>query len=52
MLNQSFSDEFEVAGQRIDGSDTVQSILSFGASAILGRNVLLNGAVGVGSDRR
>jgi Putative MetA-pathway of phenol degradation len=48
VLNQSFGDEVEVAGQRIRGSDTVQSILSFGASAILGRNWLLNGAVGVG----
>jgi hypothetical protein len=48
VLNQSFGDEVEVAGQRIRGSDTVQSILSFGASAILGRNWLLTGAVGVG----
>ena len=48
VLNQSFGDEVEVAGQRIRGSDSVQSILSFGASAILGRNWLLNGAVGVG----
>jgi hypothetical protein len=48
VLNQSFGDEVEVAGQRIRGSDTVQSILTFGASAILTRNMLLNGAVGVG----
>jgi hypothetical protein len=48
VLNQSFGDEVEVAGQRIRGSDSVQSILTFGASAILGRNWLLNGAVGVG----
>jgi Putative MetA-pathway of phenol degradation len=48
VLNQSFGDEFEVAGQRIRGSDSVESILSFGASAILTRNVLLTGAVGVG----
>lgn len=48
VLNQSFIDEFKVDGQKIDGSDQVQSILSFGASAILGRNVLLDGAVGVG----
>jgi hypothetical protein len=48
VLNQSFGDEVEVAGQRIRGSDSVQSVLTFGASAILTRNVLLNGAVGVG----
>jgi hypothetical protein len=48
VLNQSFIDEFKVDGQRIDGSDRVESILSLGASAILGRNVLLDGAVGVG----
>jgi hypothetical protein len=48
VLNQSFIDEFEVGGQRIDGSDRVESILSFGAAAVLGRNVLLSGSVGVG----
>jgi hypothetical protein len=48
VLNQSFGDEVEVAGQRIRGSDTVQSVLALGASAILTRNVLLSGAVGVG----
>jgi hypothetical protein len=48
ILNQSFIDEFKVDGKKIDGSDQVQSILTFGASAILGRNVLLDGAVGVG----
>ncbi|MGH6897586.1 MAG: hypothetical protein ACREJ5_13740 [Geminicoccaceae bacterium] len=48
VFSQSFTDEFKVGGERIRGSDTVQSILTFGASAILGRNVLLDGAVGVG----
>jgi hypothetical protein len=48
VLNQSFIDEFKVGGQSIDGSDRVQSVLTIGASAILGRNVLLDGAVGVG----
>jgi len=48
VLNQSFIDEFEFGGQKIDGSDRVESILSFGAGAILGRNVLLSGAIGVG----
>jgi hypothetical protein len=48
VLNQSFIDEFKVDGQSVDGSDRVESLLSFGASAILGRNVLLDAAVGVG----
>jgi hypothetical protein len=48
VLNQSFIDEFKVSGQRIDGSDQVESILSLGAAAVLGRNVLLSGNVGVG----
>jgi hypothetical protein len=48
VLNQNFIEEFKVDGQSIDGSDQVESILSFGASTILGRNVLLDGAVGVG----
>ncbi len=48
VLNQSFVDEFKLDGQSVDGSDQVESILSFGASATLGRNVLLDGAVGVG----
>lgn len=48
VLNQSFIDKFEVGGQRIDGSDRVESILSFGAGAVLGRDFLLSAAVGVG----
>ena len=48
VLNQSFIDEFKVGGRKIEGSDRVQSILSFGAGVILGRNVLLSGNVGVG----
>jgi Putative MetA-pathway of phenol degradation len=48
VLNQSFIDEFKISGQKIDGSDRVQSILSLGAGAVLGRNVLLSGSVGVG----
>jgi hypothetical protein len=48
VLNQSFIDEFKVDSESIDGSDRVESILSLGASAILGRNVLLDGVVGVG----
>jgi hypothetical protein len=48
VLNQSFIDEFKVDGRSIEGSDRVESILSFGAGIILGRNVLLSSSVGVG----
>lgn len=48
VLNQTFRDELEFDGQRIDGSDTIDSMLTIGASAVLGRDVLLDGAVGVG----
>jgi hypothetical protein len=48
VLNQSFIDEFQVDGRSIDGSDQVESVLSLGASAVLGRNMLLDGAVAVG----
>jgi hypothetical protein len=48
VLNQSFINELKVDGNTVDGSDRVESVLSFGASAILGRNVLLDGSVGVG----
>jgi hypothetical protein len=48
VLNQSFTDDFEFEGRSIDGSDRVQSTLTLGASAILGRNVLLDGAVAAG----
>lgn len=47
-LDQSFQDETEFDGRRIDGSDTVQSVLTLGASAVLGRDVLIDGNVGVG----
>jgi hypothetical protein len=52
VLNQSFIDEFQVDGRSIDGADQVQSILSLDASAVVGRNVLLDGAVGVGLNGR
>lgn len=48
VLNQSFIDEFKVGGDRIQGSDQVQSALTLGASAILDRNVLVDVGVGVG----
>jgi Putative MetA-pathway of phenol degradation len=48
ILNQSFIDQFKVGGQSINGSNRVESILSLGASSILGRNVLLDGSVGIG----
>ena len=48
VLNQSFIDEFKVDGDKISGSDQVQTVLTFGGSAILGRNVLVDVALGVG----
>jgi outer membrane putative beta-barrel porin/alpha-amylase len=48
VLNQNFIDEVKVNGQKIGGSDQVESILSFGASVILARNMLLDVTVGVG----
>jgi Putative MetA-pathway of phenol degradation len=48
VLNQSFIDQFKVDGESINGSDQVQSILTFGASVTLGSNVLLDAAVDVG----
>ncbi len=47
-LNQTFIDEFKVDGRSIEGSDRVESILSFGAAVSIGRNVLLSGSVGAG----
>ena len=47
-LNQSFAQETEVNGDKIDGSDQVNSTLTLGGSAIVGPNTLLDLAVGVG----
>jgi hypothetical protein len=51
-LQQTFVDDLKVRKYVINDSDQVQSNLVFGASSILGRNVLLNvsGGVGLTSD--
>jgi Putative MetA-pathway of phenol degradation len=48
ILDQRFGDEFEVDGETLSGSDTVQSTLFLGASSLLGRRVLLDVSAGVG----
>jgi Putative MetA-pathway of phenol degradation len=48
ILDQRFGDEFEVDGETLSGSDTVQSTLFLGASSLLGRGVLLDVSAGVG----
>jgi hypothetical protein len=47
-LQQTFSNEVKVAGQKIAGSDQVSSVLVVGASSVLGRGVLLSFNAGVG----
>jgi hypothetical protein len=49
MLDQSFFDESEVDGERVRGSDAVQSTLEVGAALLLRRNILLDvsGTVGL-----
>lgn len=47
-LDQQSSDDLKVNGNRIDGTDTLQSSLSFGASTRLGRGVLLDLGVQLG----
>lgn len=45
---QSFAQELEINGRRVDGSDQVNSILALGASSILGRRTLLSVSAGIG----
>jgi hypothetical protein len=48
VLTQSFINDVTLRGQTIPGSNQVQSILTFGASSILGRNLLVDLQAGVG----
>ncbi len=48
VLSQNFVQEVTVHGVTIPGSNTVQPILTFGASSILGRGLLVDLQVGVG----
>jgi hypothetical protein len=48
VLSQSFVQDVTVNGTTIPGSNTVQPILTFGASSILGRGFLVDLQVGLG----
>jgi len=47
-LAQSFKQDFEVDGNRVDGTSTDSALLLFGASSVLGRHTLLAVTAGVG----
>jgi hypothetical protein len=47
-LVQTFSQELEINGNRIAGSDQVSSVLALGASSILGRRTLFSVSLGIG----
>jgi hypothetical protein len=48
VLSQNFLQDISVNGVTIPGSNTVQPILTFGASSILGRGILVDLQVGLG----
>ena len=48
MLTQSFVQNVSVNGTTIPGSNTVQPVMTFGASSILGRGILVDLQVGLG----
>jgi hypothetical protein len=48
VLSQSFSKDFTIRDVTIPGSNSVQSVLTFGASSILGRGILVDLQVGFG----
>jgi hypothetical protein len=48
VLSQNFVQDISVNGVTIPGSNTVQPILTFGASSILGRGILVDLQVGLG----
>jgi hypothetical protein len=48
VFNQNFIQDVTVNGITLKGSNSVQSILSFGASSILGRGVLVDLQAGIG----
>ena len=48
MLSQNFVQDVTVNGITIPGSNTVQPIMTFGASSILGRGFLVDLQVGLG----
>ena len=48
ILSQSFTQDVTIRGVTLPGSNSVQSILTFGASSILGRGILADLQVGIG----
>ena len=48
VLSQSFGQDVTLHGVTIPGSNTVQPIMTFGASTILGRGILVDLQVGLG----
>jgi hypothetical protein len=48
ILQENFVQSIRFQGVTLRGSDTVQSILTFGASSILGRGILVDLQVGIG----
>jgi hypothetical protein len=48
VLSQNFVQDISVNGATVPGSNTVQPILTFGASSILGRGILVDLQVGLG----
>jgi hypothetical protein len=47
-LSQGFSDEVELDGRSIDGTDQVNGVLSIGAASILGHGLFVNTSVDIG----
>ncbi|MGH6919675.1 MAG: transporter, partial [Geminicoccaceae bacterium] len=47
-LSQGFSDEVELDGRGVDGSDQVNGVLSIGAASILGGGLFVNTTVDIG----
>ena len=47
-FSQSFSDEVEIDGGGVDGSDQVNGVLSIGAASILGHGLFVNTSVDIG----
>jgi len=48
VLSQSFNQDITIRGVTIPGSNSVQSLLTFGASSILGRGILVDLQAGIG----
>jgi hypothetical protein len=48
VLSQSFSQDFTIRSVTIPGSSSVQSVLTFGASSLLGRGILVDLQTGIG----